>query len=435
MSALVHSSRARLDHRRSGGAFERELALLEAGRSLAEELADGRITRADVAATAASLASDRRDEPCAVALTLMVHASQAPSLLRREPEQACRVVLELVSALAPLERASLWTMDLGTISCQLWLGAVRPGPQARNVAQRLLDPLARTPTGVHDEIVTGTIARAGQTIGAVIGRAPVGDVAQADAFVSIACSALGLILERRDLLAHGAETERTLVAAHERRLTRLGFDLHDGPLQDVAVLVGDLRTARRHAEQELEPQVRERVVGVFDDLIARVSELNGGLRTMARWLEGASVVNRPLAEVIRREIDLLEARTPIAAELVASGDFDSLTDSQQITLFRVVQEALTNVREHSGAATVRITLTAAGAWTMLEIVDDGEGFDPETMLPEAADRGRLGLLGAAERVRLLGGALSVSSRPGKGTRLSASLPHWPARPDAEPVSA
>ena len=435
MSALVHSSRTRLDHRGSGGEFERELALHEAGRSLAEELADGRVTAADVAAAASALARDRRAEPSAVALALMTHASRAPSLLHQKPEHACRVVLELLSALAPLDRASLWAIELGTISCQHWLGSVRPGPHARTAAQRLLDPLARTPTGVHDEIVTGTISRAGQTIGAVIGRAPAGALDRADVFVSIACSALELILERRDLLAHGAETERTLVAAHERRLTRLGFDLHDGPLQDVAVLAGDLRTARRHAEHELEPQVREHVVGVFDDLLARVSELNGGLRTMARWLEGASVVNRPLAEVIRREIDLLEARTPIAAELVASGDFDSLTDSQQITLFRVVQEALTNVREHSSAQTVRISLTAAGAWTMLEIVDDGDGFDPETTLPEAADRGRLGLLGAAERVRLLGGAFSVSSRPGRGTRLSASLPQWQARADAEPVPA
>ena len=166
-----------------------------------------------------------------------------------------------------------------------------------------------------------------------------------------------------------------------------------------------------------------------------MSELNGGLRTMARWLEGASAVRRPLAEVIQREIDLLEARTGIAAELVTSGDLDRLTDSQKITLFRVVQEALTNVREHSGAASVRVALSAAGAWTTLEIVDDGQGFEPDTTLPEAADRGRLGLLGAAERVRLLGGALSVSSRPGQGTRLAASLPKWEARPDAEPVPA
>src|SRR5712691_11867114 len=135
MSSLVHSSRARLDHRRPEGKFERQLALLEAGRSLADELANGRITPKDVTATAASLASDRRDEPSAVALNLMVHASQAPSLLRREPEQACRVVLELLGALAPLERASLWTIELGRISCRVWLGAARPGPQARTAAQ------------------------------------------------------------------------------------------------------------------------------------------------------------------------------------------------------------------------------------------------------------------------------------------------------------
>src|SRR5438128_593014 len=324
MSALTHSSGTRSDRRLSGTALDREVALLEAGRSLAEELASGRIGPGEVATAAASLAHDRRAEPSAVALALLAHAAQSPPLRRQEPDLACRVVLELLRALAPLERVSLWTVELGTVSCRLWLGAAQPGPQARTAAHRLLDPLSRTPTAVHDEIVTGALTRAGQTIGAVVGRAPAG--VRAEAFVSVACSAVELILERRDLLAHGAEAERTLVAAHERRLTRLGFDLHDGPLQDVAVLAGDLRTARRHAEQELEPGVRERVVGVFDDLIGRVSELNGGLRTMARWLEGASAVRRPLAEVIQREIDLLEARTGIAAELVTSGDLDRLTD-------------------------------------------------------------------------------------------------------------
>jgi signal transduction histidine kinase len=432
MSALVHSARRRLDTDRSGDELERGLALLRAGQALAEELAVGIVGGADVAAAAASFAADRRADPSAVSLALLAHAAHAPALLRCAPEQALGAVLELLCALAPLERVSLWTTNVGAVTCRLSLGASRPGPQARAAAQLLLDPFARTPTEVHEEIVTGAVTRAGQPVAAVVGRASTGGATQAEAFVSIACAALEPLLDRAELLGRVDDGERTLVSAHERRLTRLGFDLHDGPLQDVAVLAGDLRTARRRAAQELERPVRERVVGVFDDLIVRVTELDGGLRTMAQSLEGASVVRRPLVDVIRREIDQLESRAAIPVELHATGDLDGLSDSQQIALFRVVQEALTNAREHSRASSVRVTLVATGACTTLEIVDDGVGFEPETTLQDATDRGRLGLLGAAERVRLLGGALSVSSRPGIGTRLSVSLPRWRA---VEPVPA
>jgi signal transduction histidine kinase len=434
MSALAHGTRSS-SPTPGGAGLDHEAALLECGRELAERLVAGRLSPAGAAARAASIAHDRGADRSSVALALMAHTVQSPVFLRHDPDQACRLALELLRELAPLERVSLWVLELGSVSCPLWFGSAQPSPQARAAARRLLDPVSRTPTGVHDETVTGLLTRAGQPLGVVVGRALPGGAAGAGAFVSLAADAIGLILERRELLGRGAEAERTLVAAHERRLTRLGFDLHDGPLQDVAVLSGDLRTARRRAEQELEPALAARVAGVFDDLIARVNELNAGLRTMARSLEGASVVRRPLAEVIRREIDQLEARTEISVDLESSGDLDSLSDSQQIALFRVVQEALTNVREHSGASSVRVALVTSSSGTTLEVVDDGEGFDPGTTLREAADRGRLGLLGATERIRLLGGSLSVISRPGAGTRLEATLPRWQAQPQAEPVPA
>jgi signal transduction histidine kinase len=115
--------------------------------------------------------------------------------------------------------------------------------------------------------------------------------------------------------------------------------------------------------------------------------------------------------------------------LEVSGDLDSMTASQRIALYRIVQEGLSNVREHSGAKEVRIRVHESVRGTEAQIVDDGRGFEVAKTLIRAAKRGRLGLVGMGERVRLLGGSFDVDSRPGGPTTLSLLLPHW------QPVTA
>jgi signal transduction histidine kinase len=106
------------------------------------------------------------------------------------------------------------------------------------------------------------------------------------------------------------------------------------------------------------------------------------------------------------------------------GRFEDLTMSQRIAVLRVVQEALNNAREHGRARHVRVTVRATGARLTLQIVDDGCGFNVRETAGAAARRGRLGIVGMHERVRLLGGVLSIASTPGSGTTISASIPAW-----------
>jgi signal transduction histidine kinase len=100
---------------------------------------------------------------------------------------------------------------------------------------------------------------------------------------------------------------------------------------------------------------------------------------------------------------------------------------------RVIQESLSNVRTHSGAQSVRVTVATTVGGIRVEIADDGHGFDVERTLVRAARRGRLGLLGMAERIRILGGTFDVRSKPGGPTSISAYLPEWlpPPAPTAE----
>jgi signal transduction histidine kinase len=206
--------------------------------------------------------------------------------------------------------------------------------------------------------------------------------------------------------------------ANERLLVRLGFDIHDGPLQQVYVLAQDVRLLREQVERLLGDKSRKPVLGCFADLESQLAELHRDLRDLAHSLEPRALLEEPLPDAVGRELAFFQRRTEVATSLTLEGSFDGLTDSQRIAMMRVLQEALSNVRRHSGARTADVTLTDDGSSTRLEIRDDGRGFDE----PEPATG--LGLVGMRERMRLLGGGLELTSGSGGGTTLVAILSRW-----------
>jgi len=213
--------------------------------------------------------------------------------------------------------------------------------------------------------------------------------------------------------------EQSPAAAAERRLARLAYDLHDGPLQELVLLAEDLRLAAGQIDGVVPEADRARVRGRFQDIEARLASLEESLREIAHGGRTASSVGRePLEETVRVELVALEG-TGIAVEFSSEGDFHELSDSQKIALLRVVQEGITNVRKHSGASSVSVTLRATPEATELTIRDDGRGFDVR-----ALGRDRLGLAGVSERVRMLGGDVKIESIPQKGATLRAKLPRW-----------
>jgi signal transduction histidine kinase len=215
-------------------------------------------------------------------------------------------------------------------------------------------------------------------------------------------------------------------------LVRLGFDLHDGPLQELVALADDLRRARDQVASVLDDQHRSAVRGRFDDLEARLGSLDRGLRDIAHSVRATSAVEQPLEYALRNEVDALGRTGGVDAELAVDGDVASLTDSQKIALFRVVQESLCNIRKHSGATRASVRVRAVAGYVSLEVSDNGCGFSMESV----KSKGRLGLAGVVERVRLLGGDVEIESGPGRGVLVRATLPRWrPAVPSATPVYA
>jgi signal transduction histidine kinase len=209
------------------------------------------------------------------------------------------------------------------------------------------------------------------------------------------------------------------VVAAERRLARLAYDLHDGPLQELVALAEEVRLAADQIAGVVPEAEKERVRGRFQDIEARLVSLEDALREIAHGGRSAGAVGRePIEALIRQELAALE-KTGIANESVFEGDFEHLTDSQKIALLRVVQEGLTNVRKHSGARSVSLVLRETEEGIELTIHDDGRGFDVD-----ALGRDRLGLAGVLDRVILLGGNAEMESKPGNGATLRARLPEW-----------
>jgi two-component system NarL family sensor kinase len=226
----------------------------------------------------------------------------------------------------------------------------------------------------------------------------------------------------RDELADGVPPRASEEALRaERRLIRLGLDLHDGPLQDVVALGLELRLLAEHLSPLLsDGDDGRRVLGRMDDLSARLFALENDLRELAHSAETPAIAARPFRGAVAEKLEEFERTTDVRVQGQLDGDFDELTPSQRIALLRILEEALANVRKHSGARNVSVAMAADEQAARAEIADDGQGFDVESALVRAARRGRLGLVGMAERVRLLGGHFDIHSRPG-ATRITVQL--------------
>jgi signal transduction histidine kinase len=381
------------------------------------------LDEADVRGAAAAVAEACALPLPAARLVLFSQAVRDPRLLELPPLLAVEIQLRLLLGLDIVMEASLWRRTAGGLECALALGGPEePSRRVRAEAKAVLRGRSRLSLLGGSALRSAAVHRFGEPYAAVVGRLGSVDPQVADAFLAEITAALSPVVEREQLLEHSAQREGVLVGASERRLMRLGFDLHDGPIQNVLALAADVRLLQQQVYPFVLEGYREQAFGRFDDLTARLTELDRELRELAHSLETKSVISRPLGEILHREIDNFGERSDTHVSLEIRGDPDSLSSAQRITVFRAIQEALANVREHSGATAVVVRLRARRSAIEVQVSDDGMGFEVERALAKAAQRGRLGLVGIAERVRMVGGTFHLESTPGGPTILKLTLP-------------
>jgi signal transduction histidine kinase len=358
----------------------------------------------------------------AFSLAVFLRALRSPELAQLPSHLATAFLLRLALELAPADAVSLWVEEPGErVRCiassgdapasrrlrcaakTVFAGAIIDAPHVRGVAVRRWD-------GAHGALV----AR---------GRPEVGD--RLSVFLNELATTLSAVFERAQGFEQNEARERLLVSGAERRLVRLGFDLHDGPLQELVAFAADLRLARTEVATILDGVELQRVAGRFEDFEARLAVLDHDLRDIAHSVRSTSALEQPLEDALGAEVEAFKRATSVETVLTVEGNVSTLTASQKIVLFRVVQESLSNVQKHSDAQFVRVRVRSLRSYVTLEVADDGQGFDPESN----RGSGRLGLAGIGERVRLLGGDVSIEGKPGKGVCVKATLPRWCAASD------
>jgi len=202
-----------------------------------------------------------------------------------------------------------------------------------------------------------------------------------------------------------------LLAAQEQERQTLSRELHDQVGQALTAIKIDVA----RAEQGLLPSQ--------SDLIERLRRARKGAEETLEIIRRLSMLLRPsmlddlgLSAALGWYTKQFSASTAIRVSLNDDGSADLLPDAEKTSLYRIVQEALTNCARHSEARSILIQLASEEQRYIVRIEDDGKGFTP------ARSARGLGLIGIEERVAEMGGVLELNSKPGAGTRIFISIP-------------
>ena len=221
--------------------------------------------------------------------------------------------------------------------------------------------------------------------------------------------------EDRDGILSVAQRVLESLEAERERLYR---DVHDGPAQVLANAIFEVEYVERIAERA-PSDIRNSLRTELANLKSQFRSSLDSVRGMIYDLRPPILSELGLSEAIRNYASEYQARYGLQVECHLDAGETGLTPTQELAIYRVMQEALQNVHKHARASTVGIVWQRAKDSWVLHCTDDGVGFD----LVKVARRARsVGLLAMRERAELIGGRLQVQSTPGQGTAITLLLP-------------
>jgi two-component system, NarL family, sensor histidine kinase UhpB len=205
-----------------------------------------------------------------------------------------------------------------------------------------------------------------------------------------------------------------VLRAQEQERHRLAQDLHDEVNQALTGILLRLEATIGDAPDGLRAELRETK--------SLANQAMNELLTLARQLRPTALDDHGLVAALASQVTDFADRTGIRAQFSRHGSIPPLSDEQQLVIYRITQESLSNIAQHAGARRVDVELSFVGR-TVLRVTDNGRGFQPDYS-PTGVPQGRLGGLGLSgmrERALLVGGDFSVFSRPRGGTTIELTL--------------
>ncbi|RME69840.1 MAG: hypothetical protein D6784_17745 [Chloroflexi bacterium] len=237
---------------------------------------------------------------------------------------------------------------------------------------------------------------------------------------------LGLSIENARLYQEAQRREKLLqellrqvVGAQEAERQRIARELHDATGQSLTAIALGLKGVEALLNRHSDPAV---VAGQIRDLQQFSANALGELRHIISDLRPSQLDDLGLVAALRWYIQNFERRTAIPARFILQGEEKRLVSEYETVLFRIAQEALTNIAKHAEATQVQVKLELLPRQVHLTIEDNGKGFNPEEILNQEEQPVGWGLVGMIERAQLLGGICSLTSAPGQGTCVQVSIP-------------
>ena len=210
---------------------------------------------------------------------------------------------------------------------------------------------------------------------------------------------------------------RQILTAQEEERKRIARELHDDTAQGLVALSRQLDALLSATDGDPE-RAKQRLL----ELRQITAQISQDVRRFSQDLRPSTLDDLGLLPTLEALTTRMSTDDHIDADLEVIGEKRRLSPEVELVLFRITQEALTNVRKHSGATEVLTTVEFGDGVVRIKVTDNGRGFTVPTRTDDLVETGKLGLTGMLERAHLAGGTVEVQSQPGTGTTVVAEIP-------------
>jgi signal transduction histidine kinase len=215
------------------------------------------------------------------------------------------------------------------------------------------------------------------------------------------------------------EEKERMVEVHEEARKKLARDLHDGPTQSVAAMAMRINLTRRMLQKDVRSAGEElvRLEELAHRTTKEIRHMLFTLRPLILESQGLTAALQAMSDKMRETFQQ-EVEIDIDEKIVSQMEM-----GKQGVIFYIVEEAVNNARKHANARLIRVRFrTVEVNMGLLEIADNGVGFDVEAVNSSYDKRGSLGMVNLRERAELVNGLLNIKSAPGKGTNVQVYIP-------------
>ena len=235
--------------------------------------------------------------------------------------------------------------------------------------------------------------------------------------LTLYCNQATIALQNASLYQSLREERDKIVGKEEEARHKLARELHDGPTQDVAAIAMRLNFARLLLERD--PKRARAELERLEDLAHRTVK---EIRSMLFALRPIILETEGLVAALKQHAENLRQNEGLPVEIDPEGYRDCLDLETQGVVFAILEEALNNARKHAHASRVWLRLAVKDDLFVAEVIDNGRGFDVESVEKNYRSRGSLGLINLRERADLIGGTVNIESVEGEGTCVTLVVP-------------